>query len=195
MNRGIKTSPPNGNGFHITSYLTTYCLTAVPASISPLPLVHRYLRHRTWFDVARCHATAHNSRLCASRDEGCLISRTDQTSVMRNSHTAAQNSMLCVSRDDGYLISQTAQASAGRNSHATAQISRSRGREFPLPRMSEKHRSRRRLKPERLLCARAVPQIPHGSRRHAIGAHAQIRADRGASKAPTGRTAGTAARS
>ena len=38
------------------------------------------------------HTTAQSSRLCVSRDHGCLISRTYQLSVVRNSHTAAQNS-------------------------------------------------------------------------------------------------------
>ena len=65
-----------------------------------------------------------NSRPCVSRDEGCLIPLTEQTSVARNSHTTAQNRKLCVSRDEGYLISRTDQILVGRNSHPTAQNSR-----------------------------------------------------------------------
>ena len=56
-----------------------------------------------------------------SRDEGYLISRNDQLSVVRNSHTTAeQNSKLCVSKDEGYLISRIYQLSVVRNSHTTA---------------------------------------------------------------------------
>ena len=67
-----------------------------------------------------------------SEDEGYLISRTDQSSVVRNSHTtAAQNSRLCVSSNEGYLTSQTDHLSVVRNSHTTAQINRSRGPKYP----------------------------------------------------------------
>ena len=70
------------------------------------------------------HTTAQNSNLCVSRDEGYLISRTDQLSMVRSTYTtAAENSKLCVSRDEGYLISRTDQLSVVRNSHTTAQNS------------------------------------------------------------------------
>ena len=49
-------------------------------------------------------------------------------------------------------------------------------------RESEKHRSRRRLKSERL-STRAIQHVPHRSRKHATGVDAQIRADRGVANA------------
>ena len=58
-----------------------------------------------------------------SRDEGCLVSRADQLSVVRTPHTKAQNSRLCVSRDESYLVSRTDQLSVVWNSHNTAQNS------------------------------------------------------------------------
>ena len=90
--------------------------------------------------VRNSHTTAaQNSRLCVSRDEGCLISRTDQLSVVRHSHTTeAQIRRLCVSRDEGYLISLTGQTSVVRNSRTTELISRSRGSEYPTSARVEK---------------------------------------------------------
>ena len=55
-----------------------------------------------------------------SRDESCLIARTDQLLVVRNSHTIAENSKLCASRDERYLISRTDQLSVVRKAHTTA---------------------------------------------------------------------------
>ena len=55
------------------------------------------------------------------RDEGYLISRTDQISVVPNSHTKAQNSRLGVSRDEDYLISRTGRISVVRSSYTTVQ--------------------------------------------------------------------------
>ena len=69
------------------------------------------------------------------------------------------------------------------------------GQNTSLSSESEKLLSRKRLKPERL-STRAVQHIAHKrSRKHAIGVHALIRADRGAAKARTSRAAFTATRS
>ena len=56
------------------------------------------------------------------RDEGYLISRTDQISVVPNSRTKAQKkSRLGVSRDEDYLISRTGRISVVRSSYTTVQ--------------------------------------------------------------------------
>ena len=51
-----------------------------------------YSAHRTDIGVAKLlrnsHTTAQTRRLCVSRDEGYLLSQTEQTSVARNSQTA-----------------------------------------------------------------------------------------------------------
>ena len=140
------------------------------------------------------HTTAaQNSRLCVSRDEGCLVLRTDQISVGRNSHTtAAHNIRLCVSRDEVALFCRPNRRRWGKTLTPPRRSTGTEGQNILLPRESEEHRSRRRLKPERL-STREVQQVPHRSKTHAIGVHAHIRADSGAAKAKTSRAASTAA--
>ena len=69
---------------------------------------------------------------------------------MRNSHTTAQNSSLCGSRDEDYLLCRPERRRWGETLTPQHRLAGADDQNTPVPRESRNHRSRRRLKPQRL---------------------------------------------